>query len=68
MDEKKQEQPPDRGLDIPSEASRDKHVNFLADDDGSNVNKAGREDKDRRKQWEDGLKEGREARDQNKDS
>jgi len=54
----------DPNLDIPSEANRTKHINFLdIEEDNSS---AGRNKDDfseeRKKQWEEGLKEGTEKR------
>jgi hypothetical protein len=55
----------DPNLDIPSEANRNKHINFSEVEEES-ANTAGRNKDDfseeRRRQWEKGLKEGKEAR------
>lgn len=54
----------DRHLDIPAEASRDKHINFLDDTDlGSGGSRYDDKDlKERQKQWKEGLEEGQKAR------
>jgi hypothetical protein len=65
MDDKK-----DRALDIPSEANRDKHINFpeaeerAANNESSDRDRACRskEDETRREQWQKGRKEGEESR------
>lgn len=65
----------DKRLDIPAESNREKHINFMdaeekagagsmADD---NCFGSAREDEERRKQWQQGLQEGREAASQNND-
>ena len=55
----------DPNLDIPSEANTTKHINFL-DIENEPSNRQGKRDDDsneeRRKQWEQGLKEGKEDR------
>jgi hypothetical protein len=54
----------DPHLDIPSEANRDKHINFREAEEGNNREER-RNDKDveeRRKQWRKGLEEGEKAR------
>lgn len=52
----------DRHLDVPAEANRDRHHNYRADEEAE-----GHEDNrhltERQKQWKEGLREGREARD-----
>jgi hypothetical protein len=59
----------DLHLDIPAEANREKHINFMdaeektsaeniSDDDRFGSTK---EDEERRKQWQQGLEEGRKA-------
>ena len=59
----------DRHLDIPQEARRDKHINFLdIEDPGSENNKGHRKDKEteeRQKQWKEGIEEGKRARREN---
>jgi hypothetical protein len=35
MGKKSTTQPKDRALDVPAEANRDKHMNYLANDDGT---------------------------------
>ena len=62
-------------MDVPSEANREKHINFLdAEERTANENIADdkrtggtKEDAERRKQWEQGLEEGRKASSQNND-
>lgn len=64
----------DKRLDIPAEANREKHINFLdAEEKTSSENIAdsdrfgsSKEDEERRKQWQQGLEEGRQAANQNK--
>jgi hypothetical protein len=57
----------DTRLDIPSEANREKHINFMEAEErasgGSADDQSGstKEDKERRKEWEQGLEEGRKA-------
>ena len=65
-DEKQtQQEPIDPNLDIPAEASRNKHINFL-DAENENSTKANHDRDDitteRRKQWQEGLREGEDAR------
>jgi hypothetical protein len=64
--EKSLPQDKDRHLDVPSEANRDKHINFLEIEDPENQNTGNRrEDKEteeRRKQWEQGIEEGKRER------
>ena len=63
----------DKHLDVPSEANREKHINFLDAEEkaGSGKNSDGqrsggtREDEERRKQWQQGLEEGRKSAPQN---
>lgn len=65
----------DKRLDIPAEANREKHINFLdAEERTGSGNESDdkrfgstKEDADRRKQWEQGLEEGRKAAKQNED-
>jgi len=58
----------DRNLDIPSEANTGKHVNFREEED-DNGGAPGQEVGDRRRQWEEGLNEGREqAENEKRDS
>jgi hypothetical protein len=55
----------DPNLDIPSEANTTKHINFLDIENGPASSKGrGNDDstEERRKQWEQGLKEGKEDR------
>lgn len=59
----KQQEPADRQLDVPAEANRDEHINFLKVEEESAKNFA--IDKDsvtkRREEWQEGLEEGRES-------
>ena len=58
----------DKQLDTPSEANTEKHVNFLdAEETSGNTRQAGqtKEDKDRQKEWEQGLEEGRKGANKN---
>jgi hypothetical protein len=65
MKDRNEQQKPqdvDRNLDIPSEASREKHINFLDEEDDNNSR--GRQERDsfveeRRREWQKGLSEGR---------
>lgn len=54
----------DRHLDVPQEANRDKHINFLDIEDtgDQNRNKKDEETEARQKQWKEGLEEGKRAR------
>jgi len=58
----------DPHLDIPAEANRDKHINFSeAEDDAPDTNR--KEDeliKKRREQWQQGVKEGEKAREEDR--
>jgi hypothetical protein len=59
----------DSHLDVPAEANREKHINFMdaeektATENVSDDNRFGstKEDEERRKQWQQGLEEGRKA-------
>ena len=70
-----QEKNTDRRLDIPAEANREKHINFLDAEDktsAENIPDSDRfgsteEDPERRKQWQQGLEEGRKAAGQTED-
>lgn len=65
----------DKRLDIPAEANREKHINFMdaeektASENVSEENRFGgsKEDEERRRQWQEGLNEGRKIADQNND-
>jgi hypothetical protein len=62
----KQNTPIDPRLDVPAEANREKHINFLEVEEES-ANRSGSDNVDdfaseRRKEWERGLAEGKEAR------
>jgi hypothetical protein len=67
MKENKQEQQPeqDPNLDIPAEANRTKHINFLKEEEDSSTKIGANVDgftADRQKQWKEGLKEGERVR------
>jgi hypothetical protein len=58
----------DRHLDIPGEANQEKHINFLEIEEGggnrisnSNVDDFAEE---RRRQWQEGIAEGKKAREE----
>lgn len=63
----------DKRLDIPSEANREKHINFMDAEEktsSENISDGDRfggtkEDEERRKEWQQGLEEGRKAARQN---
>jgi hypothetical protein len=64
MEEKKEQEKIDPNLDIPAEANRGKHINFL-DIEMDNDEKKKTEDdfsKERHKQWEEGIAEGKKDR------
>ncbi|RYZ29415.1 MAG: hypothetical protein EOO10_06425 [Chitinophagaceae bacterium] len=60
----------DKRLDIPSEANREKHINFLeAEEKASNKQHSGNDhsadsddNRKRREEWQKGLEEGEKAR------
>jgi len=70
MDNRKENQHPDKDirLDVPAEANREKHINFLeveeesAQRSSSNVVDDFAEE--RRKQWEEGIAAGKKAREE----
>lgn len=65
----------EKRLDIPSEANREKHINFMdAEEKTASENIAddkrfgtSDEDKERRRQWQEGLEEGKKSANQNRD-
>lgn len=60
MDEKNTQ--PDPSLDVPAEANREKHINFPDVEEesrGRSEHKSDAADAERRRQWEEGLQEGR---------
>ena len=66
---KRQQQPEDPNLDIPAEANRSKHINFLeVEEDSSTKTGVNADDfaAERQKQWKEGLQEGKEAHRNNK--
>lgn len=67
-DEKQQTEPKDIALDVPAEAATEKHINFLKEEEDSSAKVGFNADSfatERRKQWQEGLKEGEEARQHN---
>ena len=55
-------QVPDPHLDAPSEANRDKHINFkkLEEDSGALISFKNKDEvKERRQQWQQGIEEGK---------
>ena len=63
----KQEPPKDPHLDVPSEANRDKHINFLEEEEkeeqvSGEARKQNEEVTERRKEWERGIEAGKEER------
>ncbi len=71
-----QENNNDKRLDIPAEANQEKHINFMdaeertASENISDNDRFGstKEDEERRRQWQQGLEEGRKAAEQNDQS
>lgn len=65
----KKNTPVDPHLDTPSEANREKHINFLeVEEDSANRSNNDQVDdfaSERKKEWERGIAEGKEARDRN---
>jgi hypothetical protein len=63
MKEKAQQPAGDRHLDTPSESNREKHINFMeVEEESSNQsdrNRSEEADRERRKEWQEGLEEGR---------
>ena len=59
--EKQQAQRLDPRLDVPSEANREKHINFLEveeDENRSTDRDADDNDNERQKEWKEGIQEG----------
>ncbi|MCU7552000.1 hypothetical protein OCK74_22965 [Chitinophagaceae bacterium LB-8] len=60
----------DRHLDTPQEANRDKHINFLDIENPGDQNKDNRkrdkETEERRKEWKQGIAEGKKVRNEGK--
>ena len=53
----------DPHLDTPSEANREKHINFPeAEEEGSEQTAGSSNTSDRQKEWKQGIEEGREAK------
>jgi hypothetical protein len=62
--EEPQQQPNDSNLDIPAEANRGKHINFMEAEEESRQRIGANADDfaaERQKQWKEGLEEGKEA-------
>ncbi|HEY0066222.1 MAG TPA: hypothetical protein VGB46_02630 [Flavisolibacter sp.] len=65
MKDRNEQQKPqdvDPHLDIPSEANREKHINFLDEEDNNNNRGSQEHDRfveERRKEWQKGLSAGR---------
>ena len=65
----------DKRIDIPSETNREKQINFMdaeektTSENVSDENRFGssKEDEERRRQWQEGLEEGRKSAEQNRD-
>ena len=58
-------EPKDPMLDVPAEANREKHINYLSDEDrepSRDEQQERRQDSERRRQWEEGLRAGREEK------
>ena len=52
----------DKHLDIPAESNREKHINFLEveeESEGKSKTQKDEETNERRKEWQQGLEEGR---------
>ena len=67
---KEQQQPIDPNLDIPAEASRTKHINFMdVEDESAGSSRRNKDDwaEDRQKQWKEGLEEGKQAFENNEE-
>jgi hypothetical protein len=58
----------DRRLDTPGEANTEKHINFLElEEEGGNRNSSNQVDdfaEERRRQWQEGIAEGKKAREE----
>jgi len=57
--------PPDQHLDTPSEANREKHINFkrLEEESGELISFKNKDEvKQRRKEWQQGIEEGEKER------
>ena len=64
--DKQNPQDKDRHLDVPAEANRDSHINFMDledTEDNSSSRHKDSETTERQKQWKEGLEEGRKSRD-----
>ena len=65
----------EKRLDIPSEANREKHINFMDAEERTTAENisdedrfgSSKEDEERRRQWQEGLDEGRKSAEQNRD-
>jgi hypothetical protein len=57
-------EPKDPALDVPSEANREKHINFLEEEEKSSqfvggVDTQSEKDNERKKEWERGIEAGK---------
>lgn len=61
MSEKKEDQQTDTRLDTPSEANREKHINFreVEEESSDAVVFNNNDSKERKEEWQKGLEEGR---------
>ena len=67
----KKEQPKDPHLDTPSVANEDKHINFREEEEkaqnfGAGVDLQNQVDEQRRKEWKEGIDEGKREAEQNR--
>ena len=70
MKDEKQHPEKDPNLDIPAEANRTKHINFLEVEEDSSTRTGANADgfaADRQKEWKEGLEEGERLRQQNEE-
>jgi hypothetical protein len=61
-DNNQREEQTDRHLDLPSEANRDKHVDFYNTEEKRNSKEEKEFIEQRRREWQQGLKQGNEER------
>lgn len=64
MSEERKAQDTDPRLDTPSEANREKHINFreVEEESSGTLGFNNNASKDREKEWQEGLEEGRRAK------
>jgi hypothetical protein len=69
MKEKEKLRAEDPHLDIPAEANREKHINFMEAEEQGNEESRNRNEEEfmerRQKEWKEGLEEGRKEREEN---